>query len=130
MSDLQDMDDHEDDLLDTIRALVSEEEARAEAPKPKPVVNPFAGETADEPVRLTQKPAPLVLEKPVVRGSVPGAPAPAPMYDEDAMRRIVTDLVREELDQVMGEELEMKIRRAVRREIAMLAERRARRTDD
>ena len=145
MSDSDTLPEQDDDLLSTIRALVSEEAARAEPARPKAVDNPFSRENAGAaertpestsvtPLRLTTdetpRPArasatPLVLDQPVKRGRVPTAP----MYDEDALRGIVTELVRDELEQMMGEELDMRLRRAVRREIARLAEQRAQRRD-
>lgn len=139
MSDSETLPEQDDDLLNTIRALVSEEAARAEPIRPTPATNPFVAEEAPTeqsvtvtPLRLTgqvasapEEAAPLKLGNPVKRGRVPTAP----MYDEDALRAIVTELVRDELEQMMGEELDMRLRKAVRREISRLAEQRAQRRD-
>ncbi|MHA3976531.1 hypothetical protein ACW9UR_02495 [Halovulum sp. GXIMD14794] len=145
MSDSDTLPEQDDDLLSTIRALVSEEAARAEPVRPKTADDPFSRQDAGAverapdsasvtPLRLTTDEAPpaaragaapLILDQPVKRGRVPTAP----MYDEDALRGIVTELVRDELEQMMGEELDMRLRKAVRREIARLAEQRAQRRE-
>ncbi|MSU89757.1 hypothetical protein GE300_09020 [Rhodobacteraceae bacterium 2CG4] len=123
----------DDDLLTTIRALVSEEAERAAPRRPASAPNAFAPEAepaaaADPDTGRAPTPAgsaPLVLDNPVRPG--PRGEATAPMYDEEALRAVVTELVRDELDQLMGDALEMRIRKAVRREIARLAARRAER---
>jgi len=120
---------NDDDLLNTIRALVSEEAAREAPVRPAPASHSFAPADDDadtphaEPRYAQSRPVPLKLENPVRAGRRPEAPAP--MYDEEALRSIVTELVRDELDLLMGDALEIRIRKAVRREISRLAARRA-----
>ncbi len=122
-------DQDDEDLLATIRSLVSEEAAREAPIRPEPVPNSFApaDDEADapaaEPQSAQSRPMPLKLDNPVQAGARPEALAP--MYDEEALRSIVTELVRDELDLLMGDALEIRIRKAVRREISRLAARRA-----
>lgn len=121
--------DNDDDLLNTIRSLVSEEAAREAPFRPAPASHSFAPAEDDadaahaEPQYAQSPPLPLKLENPVRAGRRPETPAP--MYDEEALRSIVTELVRDELDLLMGDALEIRIRKAVRREISRLAARRA-----
>lgn len=56
-------------------------------------------------------------EAPVERAAEPLQPAEMPAFDEDALREIVSDIIRQELKGVLGERITRNVRKLVRREI-------------
>ena len=109
----------EDDLLRTIRQMVMEENARA--PAPPPTHGPGVPEKSVGAAARAANGGRLVLGA-AARVDQGGAVPPAPMFDESALRPIVAEMVREELADLMGEALEHRIRKVVRRELAALLE--------
>ncbi|NNU81356.1 hypothetical protein HMH01_13000 [Halovulum dunhuangense] len=121
-------DTDDDELLNTIRMMVQEEAARE--PPVRPAYFPAqeaASETPAPPPQTAQPQGsgPLVLgamarvDGPTRAAEPPRGPA-APIYDEEALRRIVSELVRDEFDQIMGEALDHRIRQLARRELSTL----------
>ncbi|MBP7000869.1 hypothetical protein [Amaricoccus sp.] len=47
-------------------------------------------------------------------------PSPAPIFDEEALRQTINDIVREELQGELGERISRNMRRLIRREIAQM----------
>ncbi|MEM9231091.1 MAG: hypothetical protein AAGB10_15960 [Pseudomonadota bacterium] len=104
----------EDALLAAIRSAVTEAEARAAAPEPEP-------QASQEP----PSPAPLILGAGVRVAEEPETPPEpeVPIIDENELRGIIGELVRDELEQALGGGLEARIRNIVRSELAVLLDR-------
>jgi hypothetical protein len=110
-----------DDLMASIERLVADEaRARVGAEAPE------AGETAAAPVASPvpampggRSPAPLLRLGPELRVD-PAGPARAAAPSEEELRRIVTQVVRQELAGPLGERVTRNLRRLVRREIRQI----------
>ena len=125
-----------DDVLASIRKLVSDEARGQTEKRAREAVHT----ETDAPLVLTPElkvahapsEPPLVLETPVsetakpeTTSHEPGAdlsgPAeePAPFHDEVALRAIVSEMIREELQGELGTRITRNVRRMVRREIEL-----------
>lgn len=114
-----------DDVLSSIRKLVSDE-VQARSSEPVAEDGPHASflkhpQTPDRTLVLTpelrvvdRKPAPLRLETPVTEEPV----GEAPFQDEVALRALVQDVVREELQGELGARITRNVRKLIKREIA------------
>jgi hypothetical protein len=108
-----------DDVLASIRSLVSAESRARQAPE---------GDIA-EPLVLT--PAMRAVDPPARNGEIltegmdmPGAPhhAGAPILDEEALRAVVNAIVREELQGELGDRISRNLRKLIRRELSQALE--------
>ena len=121
------------DVLTSIRRFVAEETPReAGLPSEAPfVLTADLRIGGDEPraevddAELSRRRDAVMALAPAgasVRAAEPGlpaAPAPTALADEEALRALVSEVVREELRGALGDRITRNVRRMVRREIAM-----------
>lgn len=120
-----------DDVLSSIRKLVSEEaRARVAQAQNEASVAPLEA-TADDTLRLTpaqkvdESPKPLVLEnavparQPSLIDEDIDLDEAAPFSDEVALRKLVSEMLREELQGELGERITRNVRKLIRREIEL-----------
>ena len=117
-----------DDVLRSIRRLVSEEAGTGARLLLTPEQR--VGEGPRRRPRAAVDDAELARRRAAVLAYVPGPeedraappparPAPAALADEEALRALVAEVVREELRGALGERITRNVRRMVRREVAM-----------
>lgn len=130
-------DDGREDVLSSIRRLVAEESGSA-APllltqELRVGRSRAAARPAVDDVELARRRAAVLAYVPGVRPGeddgdgpapeadppLPATAAPTALADEDALRTLVAEIVREELRGALGERITRNVRRMVRREIAM-----------
>ena len=97
--------EHMDDVLSSIRKMVSEE---ARGAVDRLVLTPE--------LKVAQSPiAPLRLETPVAVEQDPVAPAP--FQDEVALRALISEMIREELQGELGARITRNVRKLIKREV-------------
>ncbi|WP_112321707.1 hypothetical protein [Oceanibium sediminis] len=116
-------DEGDDELLNTIRQMVSEEAARGTVDHPGHL--PPTAEAVPPPSPQPAKPAPLVLGALTrvsegVRPSNVTRLSTAQNTADPALRGLVSDLVREELEHAIDGVLEARLRKMIRSELTDL----------
>lgn len=106
---VNDNDQSYDDVLSSIRKLVAEEasaslEDRLAKEENKLVLTPE--------LRVVHDAAPLRLDAPVSKDA-----APAPFQDEVALRALVSEMIRDELQGELGARITRNVRKLIKREI-------------
>lgn len=119
----------QEDVLDTIRRLAREEAAPGRvAPlvlSPEHRVTEGRARPEVDGAELARRRAAVLAfvpgpePAPAREAPLPAAPAATALADEDALRALVAEVVREELRGALGERITRNVRRMVRREIAM-----------
>jgi len=105
------------EVLASIRALVSEESRSRQAPGEGP-----AGVLMLTPAMRADAPTSHSGEILTDGLDARGPRHPAPILDEEALRDLVNDIVREELQGELGERISRNLRRLIRRELAQMIE--------
>ncbi len=112
-----------DDVLASIRKLVSEEaKARLQPAQredaPVPIGQPDTLMLTPElKVAPGPTPAPLKLDAPVAANADTPPNPPAPFHDEVALRALVSEMLREELQGELGNRITRNVRKLIQREV-------------